>query len=129
MADRRAIRDALRQHAAGMRASSAGFGGRAIPQQVYDPDIVLVRNDSGSDQGQFAVLGINGPVASVSDADSAEQFIENPLVAGVSPALANHLGRFVVLIEPVASGRDRPRRYRRHCALQGEGRETQRRTR
>lgn len=88
-----------------MRASSAGFGGRPIPQQVFDPDIILVQNNSGSDQDQFAVLGIDEPVSDISDADTANQFIENPVVKGVSPTLANHLGKFVVLIEAVASGK------------------------
>lgn len=61
--------------------------------------IVLVRNDSGEDRKRFDVLGIDGPL--ITPEDNAEEFKGRVVLKGAMPALDDHLGRFVVLVEPI----------------------------
>jgi hypothetical protein len=63
--------------------------------------VVLVRNDSGGDRGRFDVLGINGVL--IDPSDNEAEFVNRVAVAGVVPT-EDHVGRFVVLLEPVKSG-------------------------
>lgn len=63
--------------------------------------IVLVRNESGAARPRFGVLGIDGPI--LDPEDSLAGFQERPTVRGVVPT-AEHVGRFVVLLEPLADG-------------------------
>ncbi len=65
-------------------------------------DLVLVRNDSGSDQERFAVVGIDGPI--IGPDDHLDEFKRQVTVSAVTPT-ADHAGRFVVLAEPLAIGR------------------------
>lgn len=73
--------------------------------------LVLVRNDSGSDLDRFEILGIDAPV--IDPVDNEEAFKNRVAVSGVTPATAHaeddpgdtHVGRFVVLAEPVKSGK------------------------
>jgi len=76
-------------------------GGRATPS-ARDSGIVLVRNDSGSDVGRFAVLGIDSPV--ITPTDNADEFKNRVALAGVTPTEASHWGAFVVTLEPIAAG-------------------------
>lgn len=71
----------------------------AVHQQA---DIVLVRNDSGSPRQQFDILGIDGPIISP-DANETE-FRSRVALKGVTPG-ESHIGRFVVLAEPLANGK------------------------
>jgi hypothetical protein len=65
--------------------------------------IVLVRNDSGADRNRFDVLGISGPI--ITPTDNADAFKERVALSGVTPGSENeHVGRFVVLLEPVTDG-------------------------
>jgi len=63
--------------------------------------IVLVRNDSGADRERFQVLGIDGPA--ISPDDNLEEFQNRAVLKGKTPKHDDHLGRFVVLLEPVRS--------------------------
>ena len=78
--------------------------------------LVLVRNDSGSDLDRFEILGIDAPV--IDPVDNEEAFKNRVAVSGVTPVIAppeedppdedpedSHEGRFVVLAEPVKSGK------------------------
>jgi len=64
--------------------------------------IIFVRNDSGADRQRFDVLGIDTPIFTPSDAP--DTFKNAVALAGVTPTAADHTGKFVVLLEPVASG-------------------------
>ena len=75
--------------------------------------LVLVRNDSGSDLGRSEILGIDAPV--IHPVDNEEAFKNRVAVSGITPVHAppayaprdkdSHVGRFVVLAEPVKSGK------------------------
>jgi len=64
--------------------------------------IVLVRNDSGADRERFDVLGVDIPV--FGPADNLDEFRNRASLAGVTPTVATHAGRFAVLQEPVPDG-------------------------
>jgi len=89
--------DTARAHLARQRSTQTG-----TDRSYRDPDIVLVRNDSGYDLGQFEVLGVSGVV--ISPADNLNEFKSIIVLTGVTPSLADHFGRFVVLLEPLADG-------------------------
>ena len=65
-------------------------------------DIVLVKNSSGVDRNRFNVLGVDGPL--FTPTDSADEFKNRVALDGVTPAESDHLGKFVILLEPVGSG-------------------------
>jgi len=62
---------------------------------------VHVKNASGADRARFAVLGIDSPIFSPSEA--ADNFANQVALVGVTPT-ADHAGKFVVLLEPIADG-------------------------
>lgn len=77
-------------------------GIRRVPQR--DPlstGVVLVRNISGAARSRFDVLGIAGPA--IDPNDNLPQFQEQITLRGVAPT-ADHVGRFVVLMEPASDG-------------------------
>ncbi|MBE3070500.1 MAG: hypothetical protein IMZ66_09730, partial [Planctomycetes bacterium] len=63
--------------------------------------VVRVKNSSGEDRGRFEILGIDAPV--IAPADNEEEFKNAVALKGVTPA-ADHVGRFVVLQEPLKDG-------------------------
>ena len=65
--------------------------------------IILVRNDSGADRQRYQVLGIDWPI--FDPAGDEEAFRNAPALSGVTPAEDDHAGKFVILAEPIASGR------------------------
>ncbi|MCK4625175.1 MAG: hypothetical protein KAV00_07690 [Phycisphaerae bacterium] len=72
-------------------------------QQTFrSSGIVLVKNISGYDQDRFAVLGINSPV--ITPTDNEDEFKNRIALRGVVPAEDEHVGRFVILAEPLADG-------------------------
>jgi len=74
------------------------------PTQAFrQTGIVLVRNDSGGDLNRLAVLGIDSPV--IDPADNEDEFKNRVALVGVTPAADTHEGKFVVLAEPVATGK------------------------
>jgi hypothetical protein len=64
--------------------------------------IVLVRNDSGDDLSRYTVLGIDSPI--IDPEDSLDGFKNRVAVVGVTPTEDDHVGKFVVLLEPLKSG-------------------------
>ncbi len=64
--------------------------------------IVTVRNDSGSDQDRFAVLGIADPL--IMPADNPTAFQERVALALAEPDEEAHADRFCILQEPIAAG-------------------------
>ncbi len=65
--------------------------------------IILIRNDSGADRDRFDVLGVSGPV--FDPATDPEAFKNYPAMTGVTPTEDDHRGKFVVLLEPVPTGK------------------------
>ncbi len=64
--------------------------------------IILVRNDSDSDVGRFAVLGIDQPI--LGPATNLPEFKNRIALACSTPTLLAHFGRFVITWEPIRSG-------------------------
>jgi len=89
--------DTARAHLARQRSTQTG-----TDRSARDPDVVLVRNDSGYDLARFEVLGVSDVV--ISPADNLDEFKNGIVLTGTTPSLANHFGRFVVLLEPLAAG-------------------------
>ncbi len=67
----------------------------------HDPDVVLVRNDSGADVGRYGILGIDGPI--ITPTDNLDEFKNRVALKGVSPTSA-HADAFVVLLGPLIDG-------------------------
>ncbi len=82
----------------GQRASAV----RKPAQPAARPELVLVRNDSGTDRDRFDILGVAGPL--ITPTDNAGEFQNRIALSGVVPT-EDHAGRFVVLAEPVADGK------------------------
>lgn len=83
------------------RNGQNGPGG-AGNRQFRQADIVLVKNSSGSDVTRFGVLGISGVV--FTPTDSLPAFQNQVAVTGVTPTTADHRGKFVVCLDPIANG-------------------------
>ncbi len=76
-------------------------GGRsAAGVRFADPCIVRVKNSSGTDRGRFEVLGVDGSV--FTPTDNLGQFQNAIYLDGKKPT-ASHLGKFVVLCQPLPS--------------------------
>lgn len=75
---------------------------RGRAQSTHNAETILVRNDSGSDRDRFDVLGIDGPI--FTPTDNANTFKNQVAVKGITPAVDNHAGKFVILAEPVKNG-------------------------
>ena len=89
--------DVARAHLARQHAR-----GRDAWRAFQQTGIVLVKNASGSDVGQYGVLGIDGPI--ITAADNEDEFRTRVALKGVTPSESDHVGRFVILLEPVADG-------------------------
>ena len=64
--------------------------------------IVPVKNNSGADRERFDVLGIDRPL--ILPSDNLLSFQNQIAFVGVTPTEVDHLGRFVVLLEPLRDG-------------------------
>ncbi len=80
------------------RTSRQAEGGAIIPTA----GIVTVRNDSGTDQDRFAILGISTPL--ILPTENAAAFQERVAVALVAPDEDAHADRICILQEPIAAG-------------------------
>jgi len=89
--------------AADLRTRQMAFRAGSDPAWLQS-GVVRVRNDSGADRSAFDVLGVSGVI--VEPADNLAEFQRRGRVCltGVVPAKADHVGKFVVLIEPLADG-------------------------
>lgn len=85
-----------------MRVNAGATGGPVgIPEQAKN--IILCRNDSGSDVARWGVLEISGVVFDPSSGSDAEAtFTSTPCVTGVTPT--DGAKPFVIAVEPIASG-------------------------
>ena len=70
---------------------------------IRQTGIIPVKNNSGADRNRFDVLGIDRPIFTPDD--SLMAFQNQVSLVGVTPTEADHFGKFVVLLEPVKSGR------------------------
>ncbi len=84
------------------RRRTAHIGQKAEPS-FRQASMVLVRNDSGSNQNRLAVLGIESPI--IDPAANENEFKNRVALSCVTPAENTHQGRFVVLAEPIAAGK------------------------
>lgn len=84
------------------RQRTAHLGQGAQPS-FPQASIVLVRNDSGSNQNRLAVLGIDTPI--IDPATNLNEFKNRVALSCVTPAVDTHEGKFVILAEPIASGK------------------------
>ena len=80
------------------RSGGNGACGRV---QFADPAIVRVKNSSGTDRGRFNVLGVDGSV--FTPTSNLTQFQNAIYLDGKKPT-ADHLGKFVVLCQPLRAG-------------------------
>lgn len=78
-----------------------GQGDKARPER-REMVIILARNDSGGDLDRFAVLGISGIL--YAPTENEEAFKSRPALKGVTPTAPGHRGKFLITLEPVASG-------------------------
>jgi hypothetical protein len=69
---------------------------------VLQSGIILVKNGTASDLERFHILGIERPI--FTPAESLFSFHDQLAVIGVTPNEDHHLGRFLVLQEPLRSG-------------------------
>jgi len=90
--------DAAQAHKARQQAS-----GQTDRQAFRQSGIVLVKNASGADRQRFDVLGIDSPV--ITPTDNEDAFKNKVILSGITPSESDHLGRFVVLLEPLADGK------------------------
>lgn len=65
--------------------------------------IIKIKNNSGSDQDRFAVLAYSSGLL-YAHADNANWF-EQPCLVGTTPNTSTDFGRFVILQEPIKSGK------------------------
>ena len=84
------------------RQRTAHLGQGAQPS-FPQASIVLVRNDSGSNQNRMAVLGVEAPI--IDPSANEEEFRNRVALSCITPAADTHEGRFVVLAEPIANGK------------------------
>ena len=76
---------------------------RQLQPEFHDTDIVLVRNDSEADRQRFDILGIDSVI--FTPTDNLQGFQNRPALAGVVPDKDDHIGKFVILLEPAADGK------------------------
>ncbi len=77
---------------------STPFG--AVVAGELPEGVVYIKNSSPADVGRFGVLGVSGIV--FTPADNLAQFQRRPILTGTTPATANHSGKFVITLEPIA---------------------------
>ena len=65
-------------------------------------DGLLVKNDTGSDRDRFGALGVGTPT--FLPTDNLNEYLKRVVLSGQLPTLS-HLGRFAVLLEPLAAGK------------------------
>ncbi len=92
-----AITEAIRAQQAGRASVLAGEAGRGRAAGQIE-----VKNASGSEQPERAVLGID--TAAIAAADNLKTFQGRPAVIGKTPT-AEHAGRFVILAQPLDDGK------------------------
>lgn len=86
---------------AGKLAAADRFGSRFDPlSTTRSSALVRVLNDTGAGLDRCSVVGLDGPVFTPTDSEDA--FLREVAFRGVTPTVADHSGRFAVLLEPIA---------------------------
>ena len=93
-----AIRDVLKWATKEMNRSGRGFS--ALD---FDPGLVLVHNNSGSNRQQYDILGINN-YAYITPSTNLSEFQSRRLLTGVTPLSPTHSGKFVVCLDAIPQG-------------------------
>lgn len=75
---------------------------RTVQPDFQQTGIIPVKNASGNDLDRFDVLGIERPIFTPSD--NLLSFQNQVSVVGVTPNEDEHVGRFIVLLEPLRDG-------------------------
>ena len=89
---------AFYQQQAGLGATTpAVVGGRQA-------SVVMVKNASDADQERFAVMGIDAPIILPGSEGNEDEFKRQVALSCVVPTEADHRGKFVILLEPLALG-------------------------
>lgn len=83
-----------REHSDRQRGNTRDAGG-----ERRDGNVVLVRNESGSNRDRFDILGVGGPL--IARVENEQEHSRQVALRGVVPT-SPHAGRFVVLLEPAA---------------------------
>jgi hypothetical protein len=65
--------------------------------------VIRIKNTTGEDLERYDILGIDD-VAYGPD-DNEQTFLHSPTFLGVVPTLADHVGRFAVVLTPLADGK------------------------
>ena len=71
------------------------------PDYLFEGTIVQVRNDSGTAQNRFSVMGLAG--ALINDQQNLQEFKNYPRFSVVTPS-TSYIGMFCVLVEPLNAG-------------------------
>ena len=86
---------------AGIVASERRDGGASPLGAHRSSGIVPIKNYSTTPRARFDVLGISNVV--FDPATKPEGFENHPALVGVTPSVPTHLGRFAILLEPLAA--------------------------
>lgn len=89
--------DMLRWWVQNQNSTTANSRGGAANNNIFD-----IQNNSGDAQPWLGVLGIDDVL--YSPVDNPDGFSYKPSLKGVTPTVANHLGKWGVLTSPVADG-------------------------
>ena len=77
--------------------------GRALKQLFRQAGVVLIRNESGTDRDLGEILGIDEPL--ITPTEHLNEFKRRVVLSCITPDASEHLSRFVVLLEPIPSGK------------------------
>ena len=75
----------------------------SVPSAEFDSNHLEVRNDTGGDLARWAIVGLGDPL--FSPADNLAEFFRAVVVSGETPTLADHLGKWALLLEPIPAGK------------------------
>lgn len=88
----------------GQRAyGGAGDAGTAGTQVAGDHGVCRIVNGSGAAVGRFAILGIGG--VAIDHTDNANDFLNVPVLSGVTPTTVDYAGQFAITLEPINDGK------------------------
>lgn len=64
-----------------------------------------IKNSSGADRDRYSILGIDDALIEPSDDLAHLQNLPEPLFDGKTPLVADHLGKWALLLEPIKAGK------------------------
>lgn len=68
----------------------------------FDGDVILVRNETATEQERWAVVGLANPI--ITPTENEAEFEQRVTFDGIIPVDPTHVGKFAVLQEPLAAG-------------------------